>query len=103
MNVSIDLTLIPLGKGISLSRYIAACKKEIEKRGLDYELGPNGTAIEGEWNKVFECVKACHEVVHGLGVLRIYSSVKINSRVDSNKSFRDKVQSVNSYLSEQTS
>ncbi len=103
MFVSIDLTLMPLGAGISISPYIAACKEEIEKRGLDYQLGPNGTAIEGEWNDVFECVKACHLVVHSLGVVRIYSTVKVNTRIDSNKSFREKVESVNSILPNQNS
>ena len=96
MFVSIDLTVIPLNEGVSLSKYIAVCKKEIEKKGLDYELGPNGTAIEGEWNDVFECVKACHERLHSLGVIRIFSNVKLNTRIDIKKSFRDKVQSVNS-------
>ncbi len=96
MLVSIDLCLVPLGVGTSLAPYIAACKKVIEERGLDYELGPNGTAIEGEWDEVFKCVRACHEVVHSLGANRIYSTLKVNTRTDRNQSFRDKVKSVNS-------
>ncbi len=96
MLVSVDLCLLPLGAGVSLSPYIAECKKIIESKGLDYELGPNGTAIEGEWEKVFDCVKACHEVVHSLGVNRIYSTLKINTRTDRNQSFREKVESVHS-------
>ncbi len=96
MWASIDLCLIPLVSGTSLSPYIAACKEEISKRGLDFELGPNGTAIEGDWNDVFECVRACHEVVHSLGVARIYTSLKINTRSDKHQSFREKVSSVDS-------
>ncbi|KGG12224.1 MULTISPECIES: MTH1187 family thiamine-binding protein [Prochlorococcus] len=96
MWVSIDLCLLPLGVGDSLSPYIAACKEIIEEKGLDYELGPNGTAIEGDWEEVFQCVKACHEVVHSLGANRIYSALKVNTRNDRYQSFREKVQSVSS-------
>tara|TARA_Y100001968_G_C19063052_1_gene574690 strand:+ start:145 stop:459 length:315 start_codon:yes stop_codon:yes gene_type:complete len=94
MWVSIDLCLVPIGVGISLSRYISYCTKIIEKHGLDYELGPNGTAIEGEWDDVFECIKSCHKKVHGSGAIRIYTTLKINTRIDKQQSFREKVPSV---------
>tara|TARA_B100000700_G_C14626589_1_gene660766 strand:- start:200 stop:511 length:312 start_codon:yes stop_codon:yes gene_type:complete len=94
MIVSIDLCLIPLGTSISFSPYIAACKAVIEKTGLDYDLGPNGTAIEGEWDEVFACVKECHEKVHSLGSVRIYSTIKVNTRTDRVQSFREKVPNV---------
>ena len=57
MWVSIDLCLVPIGVGVSLSPYIKACLSIIDEYKLSYELGPNGTAIEGEWDQVFECVK----------------------------------------------
>jgi len=94
MWVSIDLCIVPIGVGVSLSPYIAACQKTIENHELDHELGPNGTAIEGEWDKVFECVKNCHEEIHCLGAKRIYTIVKVNTRTDKNQSFREKVSTV---------
>ena len=57
MFVSIDLCLVPIGVGTSLSPYIKECIEVIKNEGLNYELGANGTAIEGDWDKVFECVK----------------------------------------------
>ncbi len=98
MIVSVDLTIIPIGVGVSISPYIATCVNIIEKTGLDYELGPNGTSIEGEWNDVFECVKACHQSLHSEGVNRIFSTLKVNSRIDTKISFRNKVENVNSLL-----
>ena len=94
MWVSVDLCLVPLGVGVSLSPYLAACKEVIEKTGLDYELGPNGTAVEGEWNAVFSCIRACHEAVHLKGVPRIYTTLKVNTRIDRKQSFREKAPSV---------
>lgn len=95
MWVSVDLCLIPLGVGVSLSPYLAACKEVIKKTGLDYEIGPNGTAIEGEWEEVFACVRECHEVVHQKGATRIFTNLKLNTRIDRKQSFREKVSSVN--------
>ena len=53
MFVSIDLCLVPIGVGTSLSPYIKDCKKIIEESNLTHQLGPNGTAIEGDWEDVF--------------------------------------------------
>ena len=99
MWVSIDLCIIPLGVGTSLSPYIALCQKVIQRMNLDYELGPNGTSIEGEWNDVFKCVKACHEELHQHGAIRIYTTLKVNTRIDRKQSFHEKVPSVKSSLS----
>ena len=96
MWVSIDLCVVPIGGGVSISPLVVACQEVIEEAGLTYELGPNGTAIEGEWDSVFACVKACHERVHALGVVRIYTTLKVNTRIDKQQSFRDKVLSVKS-------
>tara|TARA_B100000579_G_C22682220_1_gene780845 strand:- start:188 stop:478 length:291 start_codon:yes stop_codon:yes gene_type:complete len=96
MWVCIDLCLVPIGVGVSLSPYIKKCLSVIDKYELNYELGPNGTAIEGEWDRVFECVKNCHEVVHSQGALRIYTTLKVNTRTDKKQLFKDKVQSLKS-------
>ena len=98
MLVSVDFCLVPLGVGVSLSPYIAVCKRVIEERGLDYEIGPNGTALEGEWGDVFACIKDCHEAVHKGGASRIYTNLKVNTRIDRKQSFREKVRSVESVL-----
>ena len=94
MFVSIDLCLVPIGVGISLSPYVKECIEIIKSEGLHYELGANGTAIEGDWDKVFECVKQCHKTIHSKGVLRIYTMMKVNTRTDKEQKFSDKVRSV---------
>jgi uncharacterized protein (TIGR00106 family) len=91
MWVSVDLCVVPLGVGVSLAPYVAACQDVIEAAGLEHELGPNGTAIEGDCDAVFACVKACHEAVHRLGAPRIYTTLRVNTRIDRQPSFRDKV------------
>ena len=94
MFVSIDLCLVPIGVGTSLSPYIKECKKIIETYNLNYELGANGTAIEGDWAEVFECIRKCHEQIHEKGAPRIYTTIKVNTRIDKKQTFAEKLKSV---------
>ena len=94
MFVSIDLCLVPIGVGTSLSPYIKECKKIIETYDLTYELGANGTAIEGDWAEVFECIRKCHEKIHEKVDLRIYTTVKGNTIIDKRQTFLEKLKSV---------
>ena len=94
MWVSVDLCLVPIGVGVSISPYIKVCLSIIEEHNLEFELGPNGTAIQGEWDNVFECIRKCHEAVHNKGAIRVYTTLKVNTRTDKKQSFKEKVQSV---------
>ena len=53
MKVVVDLCLVPLGGGLSLSPYIAECQRVLEEMSLKHELHAYGTNIEGEWDEVF--------------------------------------------------
>jgi uncharacterized protein (TIGR00106 family) len=64
MNVILDLCIVPISAGVSLSSYVAACEKVLSEAGLKSVLHANGTNVEGEWDKVFAAVRRCHEVVH---------------------------------------
>jgi hypothetical protein len=48
MKVIVDLCVVPIGVGVHLAPYIAACEKVLTEAGLKVQLHPNGTAIEGE-------------------------------------------------------
>jgi len=48
MKVIVDLCVVPIGVGVHLAPYIAACEKVLTEAGLKIQLHPNGTAIEGE-------------------------------------------------------
>jgi uncharacterized protein (TIGR00106 family) len=94
MKVIADLTVVPLGVGISLSKYVAACEKVLTGAGLETRLHAYGTNIEGEWDVVLAAVKQCHEVVHEMGAPRVSSVLKLGTRTDRDQKMEDKVQSV---------
>ncbi len=99
MKVMIDLCVVPIGVGVSVSKYIAECQKIFQEAGLKTSLHAYGTNIEGEWDEVFAAVKRCHEVVHEMGAPRITTTIKAGTRVDREQSMEDKVQSVQEKLS----
>lgn len=98
MNVIVDLTVSPFGAGLSVSEYIAACHRIIDKAGLKSNLHAYGTNIEGDWDTVFKAVKECHETLHEMGVPRITSSIKVGTRTDKAQSMQDKIASVKDKL-----
>ncbi len=98
MNVLADLTVVPIGVGVSLSKYIAACEKVLAEAGLTTRLHAYGTNIEGEWDAVFAAVKRCHEVVHQMGAPRISTVIKLGTRTDRAQTLDDKVRSVHDKL-----
>ena len=98
MKVMIDLCIVPLGVGVSLSPYIAACEKVLAESGLKSSLHAYGTNVEGEWDAVFAAVRRCHEVVHGMGAPRITTTIKLGTRTDRMQSMEDKVRSVQEKL-----
>lgn len=98
MKVMMDLCVIPIGVGVSLTEYIVECQRVLEKAGLTFELHAYGTLIEGEWDDVFAAVKACHEAVHAKGAPRITTTIKVGTRVDRTQSLEDKVSSVRESL-----
>ena len=94
MKVIVDLTIVPIGVGVSLSKYVAGCEEVLNRPGLNTSLHANGTNIEGEWDDVFAAIRACHEKVHGMGAPRIHTNIKLGTRTDREQSLQDKVDSV---------
>lgn len=100
MHVIVDLCVVPIGVGVSVSKYIAACERVITEAGLKSSLHPYGTIIEGPWDEVFAAVKRCHEVLHQMGVPRISSSLRFGTRTDRHQTMESKIQSVREKLRE---
>ena len=98
MKVIADVTIVPLGVGISVSKYVAACETVFNEAGLKTHLHAYGTNVEGEWDDVFAAVKRCHEVVHEMGAPRISSNMRFGTRTDRDQTMNDKIKSVEDKL-----
>jgi len=98
MKVIIDLCVVPIGVGLSVSKYVAACHEIINEAGLESTLHAYGTNIEGDWDAVFDVVKKCHERIHEMGARRITTTIKAGTRTDRDQTMADKIASVKSKL-----
>ena len=98
MRVILDFCVIPLGVGVSVSKYVVACEKVLQEAGLKTHLHAYGTNVEGEWDDVMAAVKRCHEVVHEAGAPRISTTIRLGTRTDREQTMDDKIQSVQSKL-----
>lgn len=98
MKVIADVSVVPIGVGVSLSKYVAACEKVFREADLKANLHAYGTNLEGEWDDVFNAIKRCHEVIHGMGAPRISSVIKVGTRIDRDHGIDDKIRSVKEKL-----
>jgi uncharacterized protein (TIGR00106 family) len=94
MKAIVDLCVVPLGVGVSVSAYVSACERVLQEAGLKTQLHAYGTNIEGEWDDVFAAVKRCHEVVHAMGAPRISTTIKLGTRTDRAQTMEEKIASV---------
>lgn len=98
MKVIADLCVVPMGVGVSVSKYVTACEKVLKGAGLKTKLHAYGTNIEGDWDTVFAAIRQCHEVVHEMGAPRITTTLKFGTRIDKSQTMEDKVESVQEKL-----
>ena len=94
MHVMIDLCVVPMGVGVSVSPYVAECQRVISDAGLSHRMHAYGTNIEGPWDDVMAAVKRCHEVVHAMGAPRINTTIRLGTRIDRHQTIDDKINSV---------
>lgn len=99
MRVSVDICVIPMGVGASVSAEVARCVEILQHHGLHPRSYPFGTAVEGEWDEVFRAIRACHEALHATGVPRLMTTLKVGTRVDKPQSLDDKMRALADQLS----
>ena len=89
----LEFSMSPLGKGDSVSEYVARSLEIVEQSGLDYRLHAMGTILEGEWDQVFGVVKKCYERM-SQDCDRITLSIKADYRRGQSGRLEAKVRSV---------
>ena len=98
MNVLVDVCVVPMGVGVSVSKYVVECEKIFAAAGLNHQMHSYGTNVEGDWDEVMAAIKKCHETVHEMGAPRISTTIRMGTRTDRDQSMQDKIDSVNSKM-----
>jgi uncharacterized protein (TIGR00106 family) len=91
--VLLEMSITPLGKGESVSQYVAECVELVDQSGLDYELHAMGTIVEGELDLVLDLMRRCIEqtATHSD---RVTCSAKLDFRRGHSGRLKSKVASV---------
>ena len=77
----VELSVVPIGVGESLSRYVSEVIKVIRENGVKYQLNPMGTVIEvGSFSELGELLDRINEKMQEMGVPRVYVVVKADWR-----------------------
>jgi len=95
--VLLEMSISPLGKGESVSQYVAECVRLVDESGLDYELHAMGTIVEGELDQVLDLLGRCIEQVARHSD-RVSCAAKLDYRRGHSGRLKSKVASVEAKL-----
>jgi uncharacterized protein (TIGR00106 family) len=95
--VLLEFSMFPIGKGESVSEYVAKSLEIIDSSGLDYHCHAMGTVIEGQYDQVMDVVKRCFDAM-AARCARVECSIKLDYRQAASGRLRAKVASVEEKL-----
>jgi uncharacterized protein (TIGR00106 family) len=79
----VEISVTPLGTGdTGVSAFVARCLQVVQESGLNYQLTPMGTILEGEPEQIFRVLRQVHEAPFTVGARRVSTMIKIDDRRD---------------------
>ena len=84
-----EISIIPIGEGVSISGYVARTAKIIDESGLDYKINPMATVVEGGYDEIMSLIKKCHQTVMEEAD-RVVIDISIDDRKDKTSPRLDK-------------
>jgi uncharacterized protein (TIGR00106 family) len=91
MKATADIQVIPIGAGVSVRAEVKRAHQILVDAGIDAQLHPNGTNVEGELADIFDAIRRVHETLHAEGTVRLATFVKIGTRTDKDASLAAKM------------
>ena len=90
-----QLSIAPVGKDVSLSKYVKTALNVLEKSNIKFETNAMATVIETEdLETLFKVVEEAHKAVMKSGAKRVITELKIDDRGDKNVTMISKLKSV---------
>ncbi len=89
-----QLSIAPVGKSVSLSKYVKLVIEMLKKENIKFETNAMATVIEtDDLNKLFNVVQKAHNAVLTSGARRVITELKIDDRRDKNVTMESKLKS----------
>jgi uncharacterized protein (TIGR00106 family) len=93
-----EISVIPLGKGSSVSSYVADCIRVLKKEKMPFELTAMGTNVEGNSKDLITVALKMHQVPFKKGARRVVTTIKIDDRRDKKVTLSGKKKAVQAKL-----
>jgi len=94
-----EITVVPLGAGTSLSKYVAKAIRALESvPEVDYELTSMGTIVLGRMDRLLEAAQKMHQAVLDAGAQRVETVIRIDDRRDKTVTLASKLAAVQKEL-----
>ena len=91
----VELKITPVD-GVHMSRDLAKVARILKSTGLNFQLGPMGTCMEGDWEQVFTAIRQCHEAVFK-DHERVITTITIDDRKHFHHGLAEMVAAVNEW------
>lgn len=88
-----EFSVVPIGEGESVSEYVAECLRIVQSSGVEYQLTPMATVLEGDLEEVMAVILQCHRRVLEMSN-RVITSIKIDDRKGRKGAMKEKIRSV---------
>lgn len=92
-----QISITPVGAGVSVSEYVAKAVEVAEKSGLEYRVTAMGTILEGEWTDIMRVAREMHDRVLASSQ-RVLMNITIDDRKDKQGRIDSKVRAVEEKL-----
>ena len=94
-----QFSISPVGKGISLSKYINEIVTILKNSNLKYDTNPMSTTIESkDLTSIFNLIEKLNKKLFEMGVSRVITDLKIDFRIDKDATMKSKLDSINWYF-----
>jgi uncharacterized protein (TIGR00106 family) len=88
-----EVSIVPLGEGASVSKYVKKAIEVFKKYNLKVEPHAMGTVLEGDLEEVLEAFKEAHREVLK-DSKRVLSTLKIDERIDKENTIGRKLRAI---------
>ncbi|MEM4729272.1 MAG: MTH1187 family thiamine-binding protein [Thermoplasmata archaeon] len=90
-----DVSVVPIGEGTSVGRFVRKAVEALESSGLKTMRGPMSTSVEArDIDELFAAVKAAHRAVLAEGARRVLTTIKIDERLDKEHTMKSKLDAI---------
>lgn len=81
----LEISVVPVGtNSTSFSSHVTNAVSLIKQKGLNYQITPTATVIEGEIDQLLDVAKDIHQNAIANGASRVITNISIDHRTDKN-------------------